>query len=103
MSNLAAKKERSPIGQAWLRRALDLAVPPPAVESYVVAGARRTELHSSRIVELYPRQYATDGAVVSHLRFALCHELVATLKAIDPTELERWVRAEPRSASSFRS
>ena len=61
----------NPIGHAWLRRELNLAVPPPAVESYVVAGARRTEERGRRIVEQYPRQYATEGSIVAHLRFAL--------------------------------
>ena len=76
-------------------------VPPPEVESYIVAGARRTRMRGPRIEELYPRQYATDGSLVSHLRFALRHEafdlgvLVAALKAIDPVELEAWVRAAP--------
>ena len=32
----------NPTGHAWLRRELNLAIPAPAVESYVVAGARRT-------------------------------------------------------------
>ena len=32
------------IGHTWLRRELKLAVPPPAVASYVAAGARRTEV-----------------------------------------------------------
>ena len=86
-----------------------MAVPAPAVESYVVAGARRTEVHGSRIVELYPRQYATDGTAMSHLRFALRHEtvdlgvLVAALKAIGPAVLEAWVRAEPTGAYSRRA
>lgn len=86
-----------------------MAVSAPAVESYVVAGARRTEVHGSRIVELYPRQYASDGTAVSHLRFALRHEpvdlgvLVAALKAISPAALETWVRAEPTGAYSRRA
>ena len=81
-------------------------VPPPEVESYIVAGARRTRMRGPRIEELYPRQYATDGSLVSHLRVALRHEafdlgvLVAALKAIDPVELEAWVRAAV-SAFSF--
>jgi Fic family protein len=109
MPDLAPQEQRNPIGQAWLRRELGLAVPAPAVESYVVAGARRTEVHGSRTIELYPRQYATDGTAVSHLRFALRHEpvdlgvLVATLKAIDPAVLEAWVRAESTGAYSRRA
>ncbi len=80
-------EERRPIGHAWLRRELALAVPRPATESYVVAGSRRTEVRGSRIVELYPRQYATDESVASHIRFALRREpvdlavLVAAFKA----------------------
>ncbi len=109
MSNTVTNKERTPIGQAWLRRELSLAVPPPATASYVVSGARRTEVHGPRTVELYPRQYATDGSVTSHVRFALRHEpvdmavLIAALKAIDPKELEAWVRAEPTGAYSRRA
>lgn len=97
------------IGQAWLRRQFGLAVPAPAVESYVVQGARRTAVHGSRTLEFYPRQYDTDGTVASHLRFALRHEpidlgvLVAVLKAMVPAELESWVRAEPTGAYSRRA
>ena len=99
----------NPTGHAWLRRELNLAVPPPAVESYVVAGARRTEVHGRRIVERYRLQYATAGSIVAHLRFALRHEpidlgvLVATLKAIEAADLEAWVRAEPTGAFSRRA
>ena len=109
MPEPTAQKERHPIGHAWLRRELGLPVPPPAVESYIVAGARRTETHGSRIVELYPRQYATDGSVVSHLRFALRHEpvdlgvLAAALKMIKAADIEAWVRAEPTGAFSRRA
>ena len=101
-------KERRPVGQAWLRQELGLEVPPPAVESYLVAGARRTEVDGSRIIELYPRQYAPGESSVSHLRFMLRHEpadlgvLAASLEAIDPGELETWVRAEPTGAYSRR-
>ena len=99
----------NPTGHAWLSRELNLAVPPPAVESYVVAGARRTEVRGRRIVEQYPRQYATEESIVAHLRFALRHEpidlgvLVATFKAIEATDLEAWVRAEPTGAFSRRA
>lgn len=97
------------IGQAWLRQQFRLAVPAPAVESYVVPGARRTAADGSRTLEYYPRQYDTDGTVASHLRFALRHEptdlgvLVAVLKAMAPAELESWVRAEPTGAYSRRA
>jgi hypothetical protein len=104
-----ANEERTPIGQEWLRRELALAVPPPAVESYVIAGSRRTEAHGARIAELYPRQYATDGTAVSHLRFALRHEsfdlglLIAALEAIDPAGLEAWLRTQPTGGFSRRA
>ena len=109
MSDPATEQERYPIGHAWLRRELRLPVPPPAVESYIAAGARRTESHGSRVVELYPRQYSTDGSVVSNLRFALRHEpvdlgvLAAALKAVDAADIEAWVRREPTGAFSRRA
>ena len=86
-----------------------MAVPPPAIESYLVAGARRTETHGLRTRESYPMRYAPEGSVTSHLRFALRHEafdlgvLVAALKAIDPGEIEAWVRAQPTGAFSRRA
>ena len=99
----------APLGYAWLRRELDLAVPAPAVESYVIQGARRTEIRGRHIIEFYPRQYATENTVASHLRFALRHEpvdigvLVATLKALKPADIETWVRAEPTGGFSRRT
>lgn len=101
--------EQHPIGYAWLRHELALPVPPPATESYIVAGARRTETHGSRVVENYPRPYRPGDSPVSHLRFALRHEpidlgvLIAALKAIDATDLEAWVRAEPTGGFSRRA
>jgi hypothetical protein len=99
----------APIGQAWLRREFRLAVPAPAVESYVIQGARRTEIQGRRTIEFYPRQYATDGKVTSHLRFALRHEpvdmgvLVAALRKLDPTDIAAWVQAEPTGSFSRRA
>jgi hypothetical protein len=96
------------LGYAWLRRELGLAVPAPAVESYVIQGARRTEVHGRRIFEFYPRRYATESTVTSHLLFALRHELVdigvlvSTLKALKPTDIEACVRAEPTGRFSIR-
>lgn len=99
---------RKPVGQAWLRRALELAVPRPAVESYIVAGARRTESRGDRTIELYPVRYAPGNSVVAHLRFALRHEafdlgvLVAALREVEPAEIEAGVRAQPTGAFSRR-
>ena len=109
MPDPIAGKERYPIGHAWLRRELGLKVPAPAVLSYITAGGRRTETSGSRTVELYPRQYAVHGSVVAHLRFALRHEpvdlgvLAAALKAVEPSDIEAWVRAEPTGAFSRRA
>ena len=105
MSNEA----RKPVGQAWLFRNFDLAIPRPAVQSYVVAGARRTETDGPRTTELYPMRYATEDSVVAHLRFALRREafdlgvLVAALHAIEPGAIEAWVRAQPTGAFSRRA
>lgn len=98
-----------PIGQAWLIQKLGLAVPPPAIESYLVAGARRTETHGARTREWYPMRYTPEGSVISHIRFALRHEafdlgvLVAALTATDPAEIEAWVRTQPTGAFSRRA
>lgn len=98
-----------PIGQTWLIRELGLPVPRPAIESYVVAGARRTETDGPRTRESYPIRYATEDSAISHLRFALRHEafdlgvLVAALKAIGSDEIEAWVRAQPTGAFSRRA
>jgi hypothetical protein len=105
----AASKDAQPIGQAWLRRELALRVPPAGSESFVVAGARRTEIRGSNAVEFYPRQYAPESSIIGHLRFALRHEpidagvLAATMKAIDPSVLEAWSRGEPTGAFSRRA
>lgn len=103
------KSERKHIGQAWLREELRLEVPRPSVESHVTAGARRTESYGTRVTEQYPLAYAPGESAISHLRFALRHEafdlavLVAALKMIPPSDLERWVRTEPSGAFSRRA
>jgi hypothetical protein len=108
MPNTVAR-DLEPIGQSWLRRELGLSVPPAGSESYVVAGARRTEVHGSNVVELYPRTYTPGSTVVAHLRFAFRHEpldlgvIAATMKAIDPAVLEVWLQSEPTGASSRRA
>ncbi len=103
---------REPVGQTALRELLRLAVPEPAVQSYLVAGARRTAEHNGHVIEHYPRYRYAPGpgdSVVAHLRFALRHEpvdpgvLVAALKAMDPGDLAAWVRREPTGAYSRRA
>lgn len=98
-----------PIGQAWLRERLALRVPAPAVQSFIVQGARRTEVHDGLTMEFYPPKYGVDDTVVANLRFALKHEpfdlgvVVAACKAIEPAAIEAWVRAEPSGAFSRRA
>lgn len=91
----------SPIGQAWLRSTFALDVLAPAVESYAVAGSRRTQIDGTRSVEFYPMPYRPDDTVEAHLKFALRYEpldlgiVVAALKVADPTRLADWIRSEP--------
>ena len=98
-----------PIGQAWLRLNLDLAVPPPAHDSFVGAGARRTEVHGDRVRESYPVTYAVADEPVDHIRFALRHEpidltvMVAALRAMSGSDLEAWVLREPTGALARRA
>ena len=101
MHSSISNESAVPLGHTWLRHTLRLAVPMPAIESYAISGARRTEVHGARTIEWYPRQYGTDETVRSNLRFALRHEpvnlgiLIAAFKTLDPQELETWIRAEP--------
>jgi hypothetical protein len=105
----AAAKDPQPIGHAWLWRELRLPAPPAGSESYVIAGARRTEVHGANAIEYYPRQYATDSTIVAHLRFALRHEpldlgiIAATMKVVDAAVLEEWLRREPTGSFSRRA
>jgi tetratricopeptide (TPR) repeat protein len=100
---------RTPIGQMALREKLDLQVPSPAVESYVVPGARRTEFAGRRIVEYYRPQYQPEDTIAGHLKFALRYEpldlgvIVATMMKIDGAEIEAWVLREPTGAFSRRA
>lgn len=101
---------RRPVGHLALRDMFRLALPAPAIESYVGPGARRTEIHGHRALEFYPKRYApADDSAVSHLTFALRHEpidlpiLVGALKAMVTADLEDWVRREPTGAHSRRA
>ena len=97
------------MGQAWLCQELDLAVPPPAVESHVAPGARRTEIHGARVREEYPLHYAPGDSLAGQLRFTLRHEsfdlriLAAAFQHIDAATMEDWVRREPTGAYSRRA
>lgn len=105
-----AGDKRVPLGQLALLRKLGLRVPQPAVQSFAVAGARRTELHpGAQTIEWYPRSYETDGSIRADIRFALKNEpldlrlLAAAFRAIDPEEVASWVRREPTGIYSRRA
>ena len=107
---MTATSARRPVGHLALREMFNLAVPPPLVQSYVSASARRTEVLGHQVVELYPARYAPrDDTAESHLTFALRHEpadlgvLVGALQAMAPAEIESWVRREPTGAYSRRA
>ncbi|PZU56410.1 MAG: cell filamentation protein Fic [Sphingobium sp.] len=101
--------DRTMLGHMWLRAALALQGPPPHTESYLVAGARRTEVIAGRTVELYPRSYATGDDIVANLRFALRYEpldlgvLSAAFADIDAEIIAAWVRAEPSGGYARRA
>lgn len=93
----------------WLRATFAPQSPIPYTESYLVAGARRTEVIGSRTVEFYPRSYATGDDIVANLRFALRYEpldlgvLVATFFAMDAEVVAAWVRTEPSGSYARRA
>lgn len=92
--------DTSKLGHIWLRAAFAPRSPPPYAESYLVSGARRTEVSAGRTVEFYPRSYATGDDVIANLPFALRYEpldlgvLAATFVAIDAEVVAAWARAE---------
>ena len=104
-----ARDAGSVAGQAWLRRAFGTHVPTAAVESRIVAGARRTVVREDQTTEFYPRAYAPAETVRGHLRFALRYEpldmgvLAATMKAVDPEAIRQWVLSEPTGEYSRRA
>ena len=101
-------KDRTAIGQMALHQVLAAKLPPPAVQSFVVSGARRTLELGDVTEELYPRDYLTDGTVLGNLRFAFRHEpldlriLYAIFETVGGENVAFWVRAEPTGAFSRR-
>jgi hypothetical protein len=99
----------SPIGQLALHEALAMPTPPPATQSFVSSGARRTVVEGSHTEEYYGVQSNTDGSLIGNLRFALRHEpmdfrvIHATLLAIGETALTDWVHREPTGVFSRRA
>jgi Fic family protein len=100
---------RVPLGQMALYTRLGLAFPPPAVQSFLVSGARRTREAETHTEEFYPSEYRTEGTVQADLRFAFRHEpldlrvIHAALEAIGEVALAAWVREEPTGAFSRRA
>lgn len=107
--NEGVSGDRAMLGHIWLRAAFAPQSPPPYTESYLVAGARRTEVIAGRTVEFYPRSYATGDDVTANLRFALRYEpldlgvLAATFVAIDAEVVAAWVRSEPSGSYARRA
>ena len=109
MSTALRNNSRIPLGQMALHTLLGTAFPPPAVQSFLIYGARRTREENTHIEELYPPEYRTDETLYANLRFAFRHEpldlriIHAALEAIGPDALAEWVRAEPTGAFSRRA
>jgi len=107
--NRVGNQERATLGHMWLRSRFHLPVPPPYTESYVVAGARRTEVIGHSTVEFYPRAYATGDDIVANLRFALRYEpldlgvLAAAFAAMPAEIVADWVRREPSGSYARRA
>lgn len=107
--NQPGHQQRSPLGHMWLRSHFDLRVPAPYTESYAIAGARRTEAIDDRVIELYPRAYATGDDIVANLRFALRYEpldlgvLAAAFAALPAAIIAGWIRQEPSGSYARRA
>jgi Fic family protein len=107
--NRTANDGRAMLGHMWLRAHFNLNVPAPYTESYAIAGARRTEASGPRIVESYPRPYATGDDVVANLRFALRYEpldlgvLAAAFTVMPAAMIADWVRREPSGSYARRA
>jgi len=97
------------VGQNALYHNLKLEVIPPSVESWCGPTSRRTIIDGRRVTEKYPLVYAPSETISGHLKFALKHEtldmgvIAATMRAADPSDLEKWVKSEPTGAFSRRA
>jgi hypothetical protein len=87
------------IGFVRLIEQLALPVPLPTVRSQSIAGARRTTITETMVVEQYPRSYAPDN-LIGHLKFAMRYEPIdlgvaaAAFEALDRRLITKWIRAE---------
>ncbi len=102
-------KSHTPLGQNALHRKLGLNHPQPSVQSFVIAGGRRTHEKAAGTEEYYTSKYRTADTLIGHLKFALKHEplqlgiVVETLKQIGSQDMEEWVRQEPTGKYSRRA
>jgi hypothetical protein len=89
------------VGLHALVEQLDLKVPRPFVRSIIAAGARKTRIIDSEILEQYPKSYQPTEGLAGHLRFALRYEPVdlgvynAVFARIAKGEIEPWIQNEP--------
>lgn len=73
-SSKETKETTTKAGQIALHTMLEMRRPPPATQSFIVSGARRTYETGAYTQEYYPLQYLSEGSPISHLKFALKHE-----------------------------
>ncbi len=110
MPDEAFSSDRLPraAGLHYLLEDLQLSVPLPAVRSEIVAGWRKTVVSEDGVLEQYPRSYLPKR-LIGHLRFAMRYEpldlgaVSAILKAVAPSVLENWIRAEPHGKFARRA
>jgi hypothetical protein len=80
---------------------MGLEVPEPYTESRIRGTVRRSEVHSHRALELYPKKHEHSGDFRGHLHFALKNEptnlavLYAAFKKSGPTPIREWALQEP--------
>lgn len=96
-------------GQNWLHHHFELNCQPASVESWCGPISRKTIIDGRKITERYPAVYAPEETVAGHLKFALKNEtldmgvIARTMRAVDPLELENWLRSEPKGAYARRA
>jgi Fic family protein len=109
MENSESNRFRGLVGQAWLHRFFALKSFEPFVTSEWIQGARKSLHYQDRVSELYPKQYAPSDTVRGHLKFAFRYEawdpnlMAGVMKAVDPAELEAWMREDASGIYSRRA
>lgn len=109
MEKFDSNRFRGLLGQAWLHRFFALKSFEPFVTSEWIQGARKSSHYPERISELYPKQYAPTDSVRGHLKFAFRYEawdpnlIAGVMRAVDPSELETWMREDASGIYSRRA